>query len=89
MTKFYIVCAALICLSSAAPAQQANVPPERSDPARIVTATRFAGDITLQTAGAQAESFRLSLGSLKLTVRRLNLETADASRSSGIWQLDI
>ena len=69
MTKSYIACAALICLSSVAMAQQANGPPERSDRARIVAATRFAGDVTLPTA-AQAESFRLSLGSLTLTGAR-------------------
>src|SRR6516162_7897367 len=70
MTKTaYIACAVLICLSSAALAQQANAPPERSDRTRIVAATRFAGDVTLRAA-AQAESFRLSLGSLKLTGAR-------------------
>jgi hypothetical protein len=36
---------------------------------RIVEATRFTGDVTLPAA-AQAESFRLSLGSLKLTGAR-------------------
>jgi hypothetical protein len=57
----YIACAAVICLSSAALAQQANAPPKSSYRARIVAATRFAGDV---------ESFRLSLGSLKLTGAR-------------------
>jgi hypothetical protein len=66
----YIAGATVICLSSAALAQQANAPPKSSDRARIVAATRFAGDVTLPAAAAQTESFRLSLGSLKLTGAR-------------------
>lgn len=67
----YITCAALSCLSSSVLAQQPNAPPERSDRARIVATTRFAGDVTLPAAAAvQAQSFRLSLGSLKLTGAR-------------------